>query len=67
MTETVFAGENVKEFSLQDIFAVLAFIDTNLAPFAENLFLRDRPGHRRDRQGKDQQPKDLFDQDHNED
>ncbi len=48
MTKAIFAGKNIKEFALNNSFAVLAFINTNFAPFAENFFLRNRPRNRSD-------------------
>jgi hypothetical protein len=48
MTETVFAGKNIEKFSLEQGAAAFAFFLANIAPFAENFFLRNRPGNRGD-------------------
>lgn len=43
--EAILAGEQVEEFSLGNSVRLLAFALAELARFAKNLFMRDRPGH----------------------
>ena len=59
MAETIFASENIKELTLEQSFAILAFIFANIPPFAENLLLRDRPRNRGDNHRKNNQPENL--------
>ncbi len=49
MAEAIFAGENVEKLALEKIPAGFAFFFAELTRFAENLFLRNRPRNRSDR------------------
>jgi len=59
VAEAVFAGEDVKKLSLHQSAAFLALALAEFARLPEDLFVRDRPGNARDRQGQQQQPNDL--------
>ena len=59
VAQAVFAGEDVEELLLNEAPAVLAAIRTVLAHFAKDLFVRERPRDRGDRQGEQQQPRNL--------
>jgi hypothetical protein len=60
MTETVFAGENVKKFALKKIATVFAFFDAIFARLTENFFLRYRPSNRSGDQPQNKNPENLF-------
>jgi hypothetical protein len=60
MAETVFAGKNVIKFLFQSRITVFDSIGAHITPFAENFFLRYRPGNRGDNHRKNNEPKNLF-------
>jgi hypothetical protein len=52
MAETILASENVKKFTLKQIFAGFASFLAKIARFTKNFFLRNRPRNRSDDQRK---------------
>ena len=58
MTETIFAGEQVIKFSLDDV-AVLTAFDAEFARFPKNFFVRHGPCHAGDGYCKDKKPNEL--------
>ncbi len=64
MAEAIFAGEEVKEFSLQQRFAGFRFPDTKFPGFFKNLFVGYRPGNTSYRQSKQKQIGNLVNEQH---
>ncbi len=48
MAETIFAGENIKEFSIKNSFTFFTHFRAVITRFAKNFFLRHRPCDRCD-------------------
>ena len=59
VTEAVFAGENVEEFSLKDVAAAFAFRLADFSPLPKDLFLCDGPRDGRHNKRKNDDPKYL--------
>jgi hypothetical protein len=55
MAEAIFAGKQVKEFSLQQASAGFGFFYTVLSWFTEYFLMCDRPGYTCDGNGKQEQ------------
>src|SRR5262249_25479018 len=64
MAEAVLAREQIEKLPLDDRFTGLAARDTVLARFAEDLLVRDRPGHARDWNREDKEHCDLHAETH---
>ena len=55
MTEAIFTGEEIKEFSFVPTTAVLTAIEAVSMDFTKDLFVRDRPGKAGDGNGQQKQ------------
>jgi len=64
MAEAEFAGEEEIKFAAQQVAMALTLANAVFARFAENLFMRDRPGNAGDRDGQHEQRDDLYGERH---
>jgi hypothetical protein len=55
VAEAIFAGKKIEKLARVKALTTLALTEANIAKFADDVFVCNRPGHRRNRQSDDKE------------